>query len=202
LHCHLSWHRALFELGRGRLDAALAIYESSIAPGRSMCSPFSTVVDSASLLWRSELAGAPPAPEAWRAVARHAGDTFPAPGLAFLDAHCAVALAAAGDSAGLERWIARLREADAEGRAPSGPVTPAVAAAMGAFAAGRYDETIAGLAPVLDQLVRVGGSWAQRDLFEHTLLAAYLRAGRPADARALLARRVDRQPSVPVVGAR
>jgi hypothetical protein len=54
---------------------------------------------------------------------------------------------------------------------------------------------------VLDQLVRVGGSWAQRDLFEHTLLAAYLRAGRPAEARALLARRVARQPSVPVAGA-
>ena len=180
LHCHLSWHRALFELGRGRPEAALAIYESSIAPGRSMCAPFTTVVDSASLLWRSELAGAPPVPEAWRAVA----------------------LAAAGDSAGLERWVARLREADAEGRAPSGPVTPAVAAAMGAFAVGRYDETIAGLAPVLDQVVRVGGSWAQRDLFEHTLLAAYLRAGRPTDARALLARRVGRQPSVPVVGAR
>ncbi len=202
LHCHLSWHRALFELGRGRPEAALAIYESSIAPGRSMCAPFATVVDSASLLWRSELAGAPPVPEAWRAVARHAGDAFPSPGLAFLDAHCAVALAAAGDSAGLERWIARLREADAEGRAPSGPVTPAVAAAMGAFAAGRYEEPIEGLAPMLDQLVRVGGSGAQRDLFEHTLLAAYLRAGRPTDARALLARRVGRQPSVPVVGAR
>src|SRR5216683_7575624 len=100
LHCHLSWHRALFELGRGRPEAALAIYESSIAPGRSMCAPFATVVDSASLLWRSELAGAPPVPEAWRAVARHAGDAFPSPGLAFLDAHCAVALAAAGDSAG------------------------------------------------------------------------------------------------------
>jgi hypothetical protein len=46
--------------------------------------------------------------------------------------------------------------------------------------------------------VRVGGSWAQRDLFEHTLLAAYLRAGRAADAQALLRRRVDRRPSVPV----
>jgi hypothetical protein len=113
-----------------------------------------------------------------------------------------VALAAAGDAAALERWIARLREADAEGRAPSGAVTPAVAVAMGAFAAGRYEETIAALTPVLDQLVRVGGSGAQRDLFEHTLLAAYLRAGRPAEARALLARRVTRQPSVPVAGAR
>ncbi|HKW92865.1 MAG TPA: tetratricopeptide repeat protein, partial [Methylomirabilota bacterium] len=63
---------------------------------------------------------------------------------------------------------------------------------------GRYDDAIAGLAPVVDQLVRVGGSSAQRDLFEHTLLAAYLRAGRPADARALLRRRVSRHPSVPV----
>jgi len=83
---------------------------------------------------------------------------------------------------------------------PAGPVVPAVAAAMGAFAAGRYEEAIAGLAPALDHFVRVGGSWAQRDLFEHTLLAAYVRAGRPAQASALLARRVARQPSVAVAG--
>jgi hypothetical protein len=42
---------------------------------------------------------------------------------------------------------------------------------------------------------------SQRDLFEPTLLAAYLRTGRAAEARALLSRRVDRQPSVPVAGA-
>jgi stage V sporulation protein SpoVS len=202
LHCHLSWHRALFELGRGRPAAALAIYESSIAPGRSMGSSFSTVVDATSLLWRRELAGAPPVPGAWRAVAQHAGAAFPSPGLAFLDVHCAAALAAAGDGAAFERWIARLREADAQGKVPAGPVVPAVAAAMGAFAGGRYEETIAALAPVLDQFVRVGGSWAQRDLFEHTLLAAYLRTGRAVEARALLARRVDRRPTVPVAGAR
>jgi pentatricopeptide repeat protein len=53
----------------------------------------------------------------------------------------------------------------------------------------------------MDQLVRVGGSWAQRDLFAHTLLAAYLRTGRLDDARALLRQRVTRQPSVPVVAA-
>jgi hypothetical protein len=32
-------------------------------------------------------------------------------------------------------------------------------------------------------------------------LAAYVRAGRASEARALLARRNDRQPSVPVAGA-
>jgi hypothetical protein len=76
-----------------------------------------------------------------------------------------------------------------------------VAEAMHAFAESRYDDAIGKLAPVVDQFVRVGGSWAQRDLFELTLLAAYLRAGRAAEARALLARRADRQPSVPVAGA-
>ena len=115
--------------------------------------------------------------------------------------HCAVALAAAGDAEGLARWVALLREGVAQGRVPAGEVVPTVAEAMHAFAEGRYEDVIRGLAPVVDQLVRVGGSWAQRDLFEHTLLAAYLRAGRAAEARALLARRVDRQPSVPVAGA-
>jgi hypothetical protein len=198
LHCHLSWHQALFELGRGRLDSALAVYEASIRPGRSQGSPFSTLVDSASLLWRRELAGAPRRPGAWGAVAEHARVSFPGVGLSFLDVHCAVALAAAGDADGLDRWVSLLRQADAQGRVPAGSVVPIVARAMGAFAQGRHEETIAALAPVLDQLVRVGGSWAQRDLFEHTLLAAYLRAGRAADAQALLRRRVDRQPSVPV----
>ena len=51
----------------------------------------------------------------------------------------------------------------------------------------------------LDQLV--GGCAAQRDLFEHTLLTAYLRTGRETDARARLARRVGRRPSVPVAAA-
>ena len=198
LHCHLSWHQALFELGQGRPDAALALYEADIRPGASRCAPFSTLVDSASLLWRRELAGAPRRPEAWSAVAEHARVSFPDVGLAFLDVHCAVALAAAGEVDELDRWVSRLRRADAEGRVPAGAVVPIVARAMGAFAQGRHEETIAALAPVLDQLVRVGGSWAQRDLFEHTLLAAYLRAGRAADAQALLRRRVDRRPSVPV----
>lgn len=63
---------------------------------------------------------------------------------------------------------------------------------------GRFEATISALTPVVDQLVRVGGSRAQRDRFEHTLLAVYRRAGRHADAEALLRRRVDRRPLVPV----
>ena len=35
--------------------------------------------------------------------------------------------------------------------------------------------------------MRIGGSRAQRDLIENTLLAAYLKDGRAADARRLVA---------------
>jgi tetratricopeptide (TPR) repeat protein len=201
LHCHLSWHQALFELALGRPDAALALYEAGIRPGAAQCAPFSILVDSASLLWRCELAGAPRGAEAWSAVARHARASFPAIGISFADVHCAVALAAAGDVEGLARWVGLLRDGLAQGRVPAGEIVPTVAEAMHAFVEARYDDVIRRLAPVVDQLVRVGGSWAQRDLFEHTLLAAYLRAGRAAEARALLARRMDRRPSVAVAGA-
>jgi hypothetical protein len=80
-------------------------------------------------------------------------------------------------------------------------VVPALVVAFGAFARGDWEATIAILAPVFDQHVRIGGSRAQRDLVELTLLAAYQRAGRAGDARALLARRHDRRPSVPVAEA-
>ena len=198
MHCHIVWHQAVFELGRGHPEAALALYETSIRPGASRCAPFPTLVDSASLLWRRELAGAPREPEAWRTVAGHARTCFPAIGNAFADVHCAAALAADGDAEGLARWIGLLREGVKQGRVPAGEVVPAVAEALGAFARGRYEDTIRALEPMVEQLVRVGGSRAQRDLFEHTLLSAYLRSGRAAEARALLARRIDRQPSAPV----
>jgi hypothetical protein len=56
------------------------------------------------------------------------------------------------------------------------------------------------LEPALAETVRIGGSRAQRDLIENTLLAAYLKAGRDADAKRLLQSHTDRRPSVPVAG--
>src|SRR6185436_1051475 len=57
LHCHLSWHLALFELARGRLDRASEIYLESIRPGAALSPAMPALADCASLLWRGELAG-------------------------------------------------------------------------------------------------------------------------------------------------
>ena len=129
--------------------------------------------------------------------ASYAERMFPKIGIGFADAHCSVAYAAAGDGEALERWIAELRRADAEGRLLSGSALPMVAEAFGAFARGDYDGAIRRLAPAVDHFIRIGGSRAQRDLFENTLLAAYWRSGRAAGAAGLLERRLDRSPTVP-----
>jgi tetratricopeptide (TPR) repeat protein len=201
LHCHLTWHVAIFSLGAGRLDRAWQAYSGGVAPGASWGPPVNTLTDAASFLWRAELAGSPRDASRWSAVRDYATRAFPKPGVTFCDVHSAVAYAAAGDTAALEGLSRALREADRAGRLAAGRVVPALVDAFGAFARGDWDATITILAPVFDQHMRIGGSRAQRDLVELTLLAAYLRAGRAGDARALLARRHDRQPSVPVAEA-
>jgi hypothetical protein len=198
LHCHLSWHLALFQLGLGRPDRAWDLYAASIGPDVALSPPMGTLCDGASLLWRCELAGEERSLAHWQTVAAHAERSFPRIGLAFADAHCALAFAATGDTEALERRVAELRRADADGRLPAGSVLPIVAEAFGAFARGEWESVIRLLTPEVERFVRVGGSRAQRDLFENTLLAAYFRAGRSAEATALLERRLDRRPSVPV----
>ncbi|HKZ04385.1 MAG TPA: tetratricopeptide repeat protein [Methylomirabilota bacterium] len=195
LHCHLSWHLALFELARGRIERALEVYEDAIAPGASQAPPLNTLSDSAALLWRLGLYGEPTPAARWARVAEFAARAFPRPGLAFADIHVALAHAGHGDTAALTRIVEAFREADRAGRLPAGPGAAALAEGLGAFAAGDYPGTIARIAPIAGEVIRLGGSHAQRDVFEETLIQAYLRSGRGSEAAALLRRRLERRPS-------
>jgi tetratricopeptide (TPR) repeat protein len=195
LHCHLSWHLALFELARGQSDRALRVYEDSIAPGASIAPPLNTLSDSAAFLWRLGLYGVGAAGARWAPVRDFADRAFPRPGFTFADIHCALAYAGHGDSAALARLVEAFREADREGRLPAGPGTAALAEGLGAFAAGNYEDAIRLIEPVAGAVIRLGGSHAQRDVFEETLIQAYLRAGRGDKAAAILRRRLARRPS-------
>ena len=59
---------------------------------------------------------------------------------------------------------------------------------------------IEALAPLAGQNERIGGSRAQHDLIEFTLLKAYLEANRLQEARHLLAMRRPGAAGVPVKG--
>jgi hypothetical protein len=200
LHCHLWWHVALFAVARSDVGRAWSAFTKWIAPGASWGPPLNTLTDTASLLWRAELAGVPREPARWAAVHEFARTAFPRVGVAFADVHVALAAAGAGDTGALAALADALREHEAAGHQTAGPVVAALADAFGAFARGDCAATIERLAPLLDEHVRIGGSRAQRDLVEHTLLAAYLRAGRADGVQAMLARRPARRALVPVAG--
>lgn len=200
LHCHLSWHVALTALSLGKVERAWEAYRAGVHPGGSWGPPINVVSDAAAFLWRAELAGGERRPALWHEVHDYALKSFPRAGLAFADAHVAVACIADGDLAALERLAAELRERLAAGKAPAGSVVPTIVDGFAAYAKGDWNGAIRCFEAALPETVRIGGSRAQRDLVEYTLIAAYLKAGRPADARALVARRTDRRATVQVAG--
>lgn len=195
LHCHLHWHLALYELAHGRPARALGLFRRFIRPSVSLASPLVTLCDGASLLWRLGLHDTAAGPADWREVRDHAERAFPRAGQAFVDVHAALAYAASGDAPALARRIAGLEELDAEGRLPAGDVAPACARAAGAFARRDWAAAADTLAPAAGEVVRLGGSHAQREVIEDTLIVACLRGGRGAQAEALLAARLGRRPS-------
>jgi hypothetical protein len=74
------------------------------------------------------------------------------------------------------RVEARTRQIDdlaRQGRYPSGPVVPAVSHAFAAFERQDFAAAIEALEPIAGELERLGGSRAQLDLVEFTLLQAY-----------------------------
>lgn len=192
-YCHLSWHLALFELHQGNTTRVLQLYEDAISPGYGEAR--TRLVDAASLLWRYQMYGCQPEVDLpWAEVCAHVGKSAPNPGVAFMDAHAALAFTAKGDADALTKLISGL-----EALAPTRPVIAEVvlplARGIQAFGASGYDEAIGWLEPLDGQLVRVGGSHAQWEVFEDTLLQAYLRAGQFERAEALLRRRLARRSS-------
>ena len=69
-----------------------------------------------------------------------------------------------------------------------------------AFERGDFSTAIEVLAPLAGESERIGGSRAQHDLIEFTLLKAYLEANRLEEARHLLSARRPGASGVPVVG--
>ncbi len=196
LHCHLSWHLALFELARGNSERARAIYRDNIKPTVALAAPMLVLADAASFLWRWRYyTMAPPLEAEWTEVVTHVRRHFPGASLAFADVHAAFAEAAIGDADGVRQRIEGLERLTRAGRLPSGEVAPALCAGAAALARGDYADAARALEAALADLPRIGGSHAQREVFEDSLIVAHLRSGQRARAEALLRARLARRAS-------
>lgn len=190
-HCHLAWHLALFELQSGRPDAALAIYERDIA---GAVNPRLAMIDGAALLWRFGLYEFQKGPLPWRQLADLAARVT-RPGFVFGDVHAALAYASIGDTVAMSALIAGLEALDAKGHPIARSLVLPLVRGTVAFVAGDYAGALGHLEPVDGQFHRVGGSHAQWELYEETMVACQLRLGRLDDAARLLRRRLAFRPS-------
>ena len=199
-HGHLSWHLALFELAAGHWPEALRLYRDAIALDRHSGGPQQKMTDGTAFLWRSELAGQPRDAVAWRAMYDHANSALPRPGARLADLHVILALAVMGDDASLDAHTRQMEDLAREGRYPSGSYLPVLSRGFVAFERGDFSAAIEALAPLAGENERIGGSRAQHDLIEFTLLKAYLNAGRLEEARRLLGARRPGASGVSVAG--
>ena len=75
-------------------------------------------------------------------------------------------------------------------------MTLPIARGAAAFAAGDYAEAAKLMGPTYPMLARLGGSHAQREVFEDTLLETYIRGGMYDEAKSMLDERLSRRSSV------
>lgn len=200
-HGHLSWHLALFELGAGQWERALNLYRDAITLERHSGGPQQKTTDGVAFLWRSELAGHPRDAAAWRTYYDYAANNLPRAGAGLADLHVILTQAVMRDDAALDTRTHQMAELAREGRYPSGDYLPALARGLVAFERGDFPAAIAALAPLAGQNERIGGSRAQHDLIEFTLLRAYLNARRLEEARLWLRARRPGATGVAVAGA-
>lgn len=193
---HAHWHRALFALELGRFETALEIYDADVWTDK--VADYLDFSNGAALLWRLQDLGVDVG-DRWASVADMSAAMLEHHALAFIDCHHAVALAGAGRTDDLTAYIGTVgRFADARGGTQerlAGRVTLPICRAIEAIAAGKADTAVDLLYDVRTDVRLIGGSHAQRDLFDRMLVSAALAAGRNRLARALLSERIEARPN-------
>ena len=197
---HLSWHLSLCEIQTGNWAEALQLYRDAIALDRHSGGPQQKISDGAAFLWRSELAGQPRDAAAWRGLYDYASSALPRPGNGLADLHVVLAQAVMGDDAALDARGRQMEELAREGRYPSGSYLPTLARGFVAFERRDFSGAIEALAPLAGQNERIGGSRAQHDLIEFTLLRTFIETNRLDEVQRLLGARRPDAAGVPVLG--
>ncbi|MFI8321590.1 tetratricopeptide repeat protein [Streptomyces sp. NPDC085529] len=204
LTVHNWWHYALYCLEAGAEETALRVYDAAVHSAESAGLAME-LLDAAALLWRMRLAGREE-PERWARLADAWAVRADPPFYAFNDAHAVMAYVGAGRIAEAEALVADRRRWLAEGgedrrtlanHAMTAEIGLPVCEALLAQGRGDHAAVVALLWPVRRRIQVFGGSHAQRDAVQRTLLESALAAGDHDRARLLLSERDGLRPDSP-----
>ncbi len=196
LSVHQWWHLALFQLETLDTAAALALYDAQLDSAALQINL--QWLDAAALLWRLQLLGVDVGTRwqtlaaAWADPVGHAGH------YAFNDVHAALALIGSGDTDRARALLDRAVPPGGDNRAMALEVGVPLLRALLDHAQGRHDAAAPALYDLRTRAHRFGGSHAQRDLIEQTLLSACARGSRKDIGRAVLNERLLAKPHTPL----
>lgn len=187
---HVWWHKALLHMDRGELDLALDLYDTQIRENKT--DDYRDISNATSLLVRLELEGVNVG-KRWEELADLSENRVEDGCLVFADLHYLLALIGAERGTACDAMAVRFaRDAIQSGEMPKRYENPglAVLAGLNAFSEGRYDAAFTRLSAARPAMPSIGGSHAQRDVFERLTIDAGLRAGRHDATAAILNDRI------------
>lgn len=191
---HITWHLALFRLERGETAEVLRLYDEGIRAEQT--DDYRDIANGAALLARLDYAGVDVGAR-WEELAAKAEARIQDRRLVFADLHYALALLGAGrdEAAGaIARSLAADGHAHASGERREAARSGALAAyGLIAFHEGDHDEAARLLGAARVGLVAIGGSHAQRDLFEQAYVESLIRSGARERAAHVLRERLARR---------
>lgn len=195
---HNWWHLALYHLEIEEIDEVLNLYDGPIYGERS--SVVMDMVDASAMLWRLHLRGIDVG-NRWQAVADNWAPIATAGNYAFNDLHAVMAFVGANRPDAIQQVIDAQQAAmqkDDDNAMFTREVGHPLTLAVKAFAEGDYHSAVDLIRPVREIAHRFGGSHAQRDVINLTLIEAALRSGNTNLATALAAERSARRPESPL----
>ncbi|REE97873.1 tetratricopeptide repeat protein [Thermomonospora umbrina] len=198
---HTWWHYALYALEAGDTARALDIYDT-VLHGPDSTDTALEMLDAAALLWRLLLDGDDQT-ERWRALADAWAPKTDEAFYAFNDMHAVMSFAGSGRLAEADRLIADRETyvaADRPGvtnHAMTARIGLPVCRALVAFVRGEHDAVVDLLYPIRHRVHEFGGSHAQRDVVQRTLVESALRSARTDLARVLVSERLNLRPTSP-----
>jgi tetratricopeptide (TPR) repeat protein len=194
MHCnnfryHVWWHQALMHLDLRQYDEALALYDRDIRADKT--DDYRDISNAASLLSRLELDGINVG-DRWEELAELSEKRATDGSLAFADLHYLLSLCGGERDEAASQLIARMASAKKELCETQRIIAhPGLRMATGiqAFARGEYAASWLNLRDARADLQQIGGSHAQRDVFQRICIEAAIRGGYLDAAHSLLTER-------------
>ncbi|MBK0329011.1 tetratricopeptide repeat protein [Rhodobacteraceae bacterium F11138] len=196
---HNRWHLGLYYLEKCDFDQALTLHDAHMQVTSS--SELMDMHDSAAMLWRLQLDNVDVG-DRWQVVAENYAKVIDHAYMAFTDLHAMMSFAATGRHHEAQAQLNVLRAA-AMGTSDTanaiGRAGLPFAEGFYAFGCGDYATAKRKLAYSRHNSHLIGGSVAQRDVINWTLIEAALRDGDTAMASAILTERTVTKPHSPLI---